>query len=65
MIAPLSPREENTFRRMHFGPEGDLDPFHVRRLVQLDLIEQDAGTWRLTAVGNRRYEKLVVRPLTV
>lgn len=58
MIAPLSPKEENTFRRMHFGPEGHLDPLHVRRLEQLDLIEREAGSWRLTAMGIHRYEKL-------
>lgn len=44
MLAPLSPNEENTFRRIHFGTEGDVAPLHVRRLQQLELIEwRDGG----------------------
>jgi hypothetical protein len=54
MLAPLSPNEETTLRRVAIGTEGELDPIHVRRLLQLELIEWDGWTWRLTSVGLAR-----------
>ena len=59
MIAPLSLNEETTLRRVGFGTEGDLDPRHVRRLLQLELIEWNGWTWRLTSLGRRRYDSVV------
>lgn len=59
MLAPLSPNEEATLRRIDFGTEGELDARCVRRLLLLELIEWSGWTWRLTAVGRRRYEVLV------
>lgn len=54
MLAPLSPNEETTLRRIAIGTEGELDPGHVRRLVQLELIEWSGWNWRLTSVGLAR-----------
>jgi hypothetical protein len=54
MLAPLSPNEETTLRRIAIGTEGELDPVHVRRLLKLELIEWTGWTWRLTSVGLAR-----------
>lgn len=59
MLAPLSPHEEATLRRIAFGSEGTLDPAHIRRLLQLDLIEWGGWTWQLTSLGQHRHEALV------
>ena len=59
MLAPLSPHEEVALRRIAFGTEGTLDPGHIRRLQQLDLIEWAGWTWRLTSLGRQRHEILV------
>ena len=58
MLAALSPHEENTFRRIHFGAEGDLDPAHVRRLLQLELVEWTGAAWRVTAMGRQRLDTI-------
>ena len=65
MLAPLSTHEEGALRKIGFGSEDPLEPAHVRRLLQLELVEWAGHTWRLTPVGRRRYETLVtdvVRP---
>lgn len=59
LLAPLSPNEENTLRRVGFGTEGHLDASHLRRLLQLELIEWSGWNWQLTAVGRLRYDGLV------
>ena len=59
LLAPLSTHEETTLRKIGFGSADPLDPAHVRRLLQLELIEWTGHRWRLTAVGRRRYESLV------
>jgi hypothetical protein len=61
MLAQLSPSEEGTLLRIGFGADGDLDQAHLRRLLQLDLVEWSGWAWRLTTLGRRRYEGLVVR----
>jgi hypothetical protein len=58
LLAPLSPNEETALRRVAFGTEGELEPLHLRRLVQLELVEWSGGTWRLTALGQRRHDAL-------
>jgi hypothetical protein len=59
MLAPLSPNEERTFRQIGFGHEGKVDTLHVRRLLQLELIDWSGWTWGLTALGRQRYAMLV------
>jgi hypothetical protein len=59
LLAPLSTHEETTLRKIGFGSADPFDPAHVRRLLQLELIEWAGQRWRLTAVGRRRYESLV------
>lgn len=59
MLAPLSPNEEATLRRIAFGSEGTLDPVHIRRLLQLDLIEWGGWAWRLTSLGRHRHGALI------
>jgi hypothetical protein len=65
MLAPLSPNEEATLRKIGFGAEGGLDARCVKRLLQLELIEWSGWTWRLTAVGHQRYESFVDPTQTV
>jgi hypothetical protein len=62
LFAPLSLKEETTFRRIGFGTEGELDLALVRRLLHLELIEWSGANWRLTSLGRRRYELLVQEP---
>lgn len=59
MLAQLSPHEENALRKIGVGGREPLDPAHVRRLAQLELVEWDGRCWRLTEVGNRRYDSLM------
>ncbi len=62
--APLSPREEITFRRIALGDDTSRPPEeHVRRLEQLKLIQRDQGLWSLTPLGRRRYDLLEKPPL--
>jgi hypothetical protein len=60
MLAPLSPHEETTLRRIAFGSEGTLDPVHIRRLLQLDLVEWTVWRWQLTSLGRQRHDALAV-----
>ncbi|HET9395814.1 MAG TPA: hypothetical protein VFO36_07130 [Nitrospiraceae bacterium] len=62
LLAQLSPHEENTLRRIGFGPNEALDATHLRRLLQLELIEWTGWAWCLTSVGRRRYDLLVQAP---
>ena len=59
MLAQLSPHEETALRKIAVGSDDVLDPAHVRRLHQLDLVERDGRSWRLTALGGRRHEVLM------
>ena len=59
MLAPLSTHEETALCKIGFGIAEPLEHAHVRRLLQLALIEWDGHSWRLTAVGRQRYERLV------
>ena len=43
--APLSRFEEIALQKVGFGSEDPLDPQHVRRLLQLDLIEWNGLRW--------------------
>jgi hypothetical protein len=58
-VAPLSPHEEVTLRKIGLGCSDPLEPSHIRRLLQLELIEWNSRSWRLTAVGRERYQALV------
>ena len=56
--APLSPKEENTLRRIGNGDIGGSDPVAIRRLHQLGLIEWLDESWRLTELGRLRHARL-------
>jgi len=60
ILAPLSPHEEITLRRvaLGFGRRDHLPEQHVRRLEQLALIEEADGALRLTELGLQRYAGL-------
>ena len=60
ILAPLSPNEEITLRRvaLGFGAPERLAPRHVQRLQQLALIEASDGGLRLTELGLQRYADL-------
>ena len=60
ILAPLSPHEEITLRRvaLGFGLRDHLPTQHVQRLQQLALIEEADGTFRLTELGLQRYATL-------
>jgi hypothetical protein len=62
MLAPLSPHEEAALRKIGFGFGSDdrVELAHLRRLLDLQLIEWTGRTWQLTQVGRQRYEGLVV-----
>jgi hypothetical protein len=59
MLAPLSPHEESALRRIGLGSSEALAAEHVRRLLQLELVEWSGWNWRLTELGRRRYDSLV------
>jgi hypothetical protein len=63
MLAPLSAHEEAALRKIASGDADPLAPAHLRRLLHLGLIEWAGYTWRLTPVGRRRYETLVIEGL--
>jgi hypothetical protein len=54
LLAPLSAFEETALRKVAFGSEDPLDPSHVERLLQLELIEWRDRALRLTALGHLR-----------
>jgi hypothetical protein len=60
LIAPLSPHEELALRRVAFGVADPLSvrASHTLRLKGLALIEDSAGTLRLTPLGQRRLAAL-------
>lgn len=60
ILAPLSPHEEITLRRvaLGFGWQDHLPSQHIQRLQQLGLVEQADGSFRLTELGLQRYAKL-------
>jgi hypothetical protein len=60
ILAPLSPNEEITLRRvaLGFGMREQLPSQHVQRLEQLALIEEADGAFRLTELGLQRYAGL-------
>lgn len=59
MVAQLSPHEENTLRRVGFGIAEEGVTSHLRRLLQLELVEWSGWTWQLTPAGRARYGLLV------
>ena len=58
--APLSSNEEVTLRRVAMGPtaQNKLAAAHLKRLEQLKLIEAGRGGYRLTPLGQQRYNAL-------
>ena len=62
--APLSRFEETALRKVGFGSDDALEPAHVRRLLQLGLIDWKEDRWQLTAVGRDRYCILVTESAT-
>jgi hypothetical protein len=60
ILAPLSPHEEITLRRvaLGFGRRDHLPLQHIQRLEQLALIEEAEGVLRLTELGLQRYASL-------
>jgi hypothetical protein len=58
--APLSPREEVTFRRIALGiSKAKLLPAQdVAHLIRLRLVDEKEGRLRLTALGRERYRGL-------
>jgi hypothetical protein len=60
MLAQLSPREENTLRRIAGGKviRRELREGDVIRLERLALVEDVAGLVYLTEVGTRRHANL-------
>lgn len=63
LLAPLSPHEETALRKIAVGSNNPVDPAHVRRLHQLELVEKDGSSWRLTATGRRRHDLLTSSPV--
>jgi hypothetical protein len=59
MLAQLSPHEETALRKIAVSSDDLVDPAHVRRLHQLELVEKEGQSWRLTALGSRRHELLM------
>lgn len=57
--AQLSPHEEAALRKIGFGSVDSLEPAHIRRLLDLDLIESAGHEWRLTALGRQRHASLL------
>jgi hypothetical protein len=62
ILALLSTHEEAALRKIGFGSSDPLAPSHVRRLLQLDLVEWGSHCWQLTPAGRQRYEGLVTNP---
>ena len=60
ILAPLSPNEEITLRRiaLGFGARDGRAAKDVRRLTQLALVEEWEGGLRLTELGLQRYASL-------
>ena len=58
--ALLSRHEEAALRKIGFASNDALQPEHIRRLRNLELIEWQLGRWHLTMLGRQRYETLVI-----
>ena len=60
LLAPLSPHEEVTLRRVALGiaDPAELPARDVERLKSLMLVEEHGAALRLTAVGKQRYRGL-------
>jgi hypothetical protein len=59
LLAPLSPNEEITLRRIALGSASALPEAAIVRLRKLELIEGGAdNVWTLTPLGQRRYDSL-------
>lgn len=58
MLAQLSPHEETALRKIAGGSDDLVDATHVRRLQQLELVEKEGRSWRLTALGAHRHDVL-------
>jgi hypothetical protein len=56
--AQLGPDEEVALRRVALGFSHGVASDHIRRLKDLHLIEPDKASWRLTALGQRRFKAL-------
>ena len=59
LLAPLSPHEETALRKVGVGDREPLASEHIRRLLQLDLIEWNGRRWALTEAGQRRHGVVV------
>ncbi len=59
LLAPLSPHEGTALRKVGSGGLEPLAPEHIRRLLQLDLIEWNGRRWALTETGQRRHGAMV------
>jgi hypothetical protein len=58
LLASLSTREEAALRKVGLGSDDPLEPAHVRRLLQLELIAWNGGRWTVTELGRRRFDSL-------
>ena len=60
LLAPLSPNEEITLRRVALGlsPARDLPPRDLARLAALALVDATDDGPRLTLLGRQRYHAL-------
>jgi hypothetical protein len=60
LLAPLSPNEEITLRRVALGlsPARDLPPRDLARLAALALVDATVDGPRLTLLGRQRYHSL-------
>lgn len=60
LLAPLSPHEEITLRRVALGlsPASDLPPRDLARLAALALVDATVDGPRLTLLGRQRYHAL-------
>ena len=59
MLVQLSPHEEAALRKIGADSADPIRPDHIRRLLQLGLIEGDGRRWSLTEVGCHRHDSLV------
>ena len=63
-LAPLTSTEEVTLRRVAHAMGGErLPKAHLHRLERLKLIEWHRDAWRLTPLGDQRYDSLPKPPL--
>jgi len=62
LVAPLSPNEEVTLRRVAYGvvKAKRLHPSHLARLKSLALIEDRDGALSITAIGEQRLARTPV-----